>query len=116
MVNRMSNSQMRFIPGRLTRRMGLETFRLSRRLSPGDTIELPCRRCGPEFQRTAFMPKFLRPALCLTLLGLAACDEIAVADDPAALAELRGQKSCVSAVAQQTGASGVAINTTRPIV
>lgn len=52
------------------------------------------------------MPKFLRPALCLTLLGLAACDEIAVADDPAALAELRGQKSCVSAVAQQTGAAG----------
>ena len=62
------------------------------------------------------MQIFLRPALCLTLLGLAACDEIAVADNPAALAELRGQKSCVSAVAQQTGATGVAVNTTRPVV
>ena len=62
------------------------------------------------------MQIFLRPALCLTLLGLAACDEIAVADNPAALAELRGQKSCAAAVTQQTGAAGVAVNTTRPVV
>jgi len=62
------------------------------------------------------MQKFMRPALCLTFFALAACDEIAVADDPAALANLRGQKSCVAAVGQQTGASGVAINTSRPIV
>ena len=44
------------------------------------------------------MRHFLRPALCLPLLALAACDEIAVADDPAALADLRGQKSCLAAV------------------
>ncbi|UOA31860.1 hypothetical protein DSM110093_01635 [Sulfitobacter sp. DSM 110093] len=62
------------------------------------------------------MQKILRPAICLTFFGLAACDEIAVADDPAALADLRGQKSCLAAVGQQTGAAGVAINTTRPVV
>jgi len=62
------------------------------------------------------MQIFLRPALCLTLLVLAACDEIAVADNPAALAEVRGQKSCAAAVTQQTGATGVAVNTTRPVV
>ncbi len=57
-----------------------------------------------------------RTALGLSLLGLVACDEIAVASDPVALAELRGQKSCVAAVSKQTGASGVAINTTIPVV
>lgn len=62
------------------------------------------------------MPRFLRPALALCLLGVAACDEIAVAGDPVALADLRGQKSCVAAVAKQTGASGVAINTTLPVI
>ncbi len=62
------------------------------------------------------MPFPLRPALLITLLGLAACDEIAVANDPAALADLRGQKSCLAAVAKETGVSGVAINTSRPVV
>ncbi|MGB3243660.1 MAG: hypothetical protein WBB25_03960 [Sulfitobacter sp.] len=58
----------------------------------------------------------LRPTLILSILALAACDEIAVANDPVALADLRGQKSCVSAVSDQTGAAGVAINTTIPVV
>ena len=62
------------------------------------------------------MHKFLRPALVLSLLGLAACDEMAVANDPTALADLRGQKSCVAAVAKQTSASGVTLNPTLPIV
>lgn len=62
------------------------------------------------------MPHFLRPALAVCLLGLAACDEIAVAGDPVALADVRGQKSCVAAVAKQTGASGVTINTTLPVI
>lgn len=50
------------------------------------------------------------------LLTLAACDEIAVANDPVALADVRGQKNCVAAVAKHTGASGVSINTTVPII
>lgn len=58
----------------------------------------------------------LRPALCLSLLAIAACDEIAVASDPVALAELRGQKACVKAVSNQTGVAGVAINTTIPVI
>lgn len=62
------------------------------------------------------MHVFTRSALALCLLGVAACDELAVANDPVALAELRGQKSCVAAVSAQTGASGVAINTTLPVV
>ena len=57
-----------------------------------------------------------RFALILPLLGLAACDELAVADNPAALAELRGEKSCVAAVKSESGAATVAINTTLPIV
>ncbi|MDF1727245.1 MAG: hypothetical protein P1U53_05780 [Sulfitobacter sp.] len=59
---------------------------------------------------------FLRTALVLPFLALAACDEIAVADDPAALAQLRGTKSCVAAVKRQTGASAVTPNTTLPVV
>ena len=62
------------------------------------------------------MKLLVRPALLLSVLGLTACDEIAVANDPAALADVRGQKSCVSAVARETGAAGVAINTTLPVV
>ena len=62
------------------------------------------------------MPKFIAPLIALSVLGLAACDELAVANDPTALADLRGQKSCVAAVAKQTGASGVAVNTTLPVV
>jgi hypothetical protein len=69
-----------------------------------------------NFKGPLSMKKILRPALCLTLLGLTACDEIAVADNPAALADLRGQKSCVAAVGQQTGAAKVAVNTSRPVV
>ncbi len=62
------------------------------------------------------MPSLLRPAVVISLLGLAACDELAVANDPVALAELRGQKSCVAAVSSETGASGVTINTTIPVI
>ncbi|MEO0389674.1 MAG: hypothetical protein AAF218_01910 [Pseudomonadota bacterium] len=52
----------------------------------------------------------------IALLGLAACEEIAVADDPDALADLRGTRSCVRAVAAETGVSGVTINTTLPVI
>jgi len=62
------------------------------------------------------MPRILPAALAFCLLGVAACDEIAVAGDPVALADLRGQKSCVAAVAKETGARGVAINATLPVV
>ena len=58
----------------------------------------------------------LRPAIGLALLATAACDEIAVANDPEALSDVRGQKSCVRAVSQQTGVEGVSINTTIPVV
>ncbi|MGC1502839.1 MAG: hypothetical protein WA782_01730 [Sulfitobacter sp.] len=57
-----------------------------------------------------------RSILGLSLLGLVACDELAVANDPVALADLRGQKSCVAAVAGETGAANVAINTTIPVI
>ena len=62
------------------------------------------------------MSPIFRTTLVLSVLGLAACDELAVANDPIALADVRGQKSCVSAVSKQTGAGGVAINTTIPII
>lgn len=62
------------------------------------------------------MRAFLRPLLGLSLFAVAACDELAVADDPAALAELRATKSCVRAVNAQTGASNAVINTTLPII
>lgn len=64
------------------------------------------------------MPLFTRSisALVLSLGGLAGCDEMAVADDPAALAELRTHKSCIAAVEQHTGISGGTINRTIPIV
>lgn len=62
------------------------------------------------------MQRLFRFAPILAALGIAACDEIAVANDPVALSELRGQKSCVAAVAKQTGASGVAANTTLPVI
>ena len=52
----------------------------------------------------------------IALLAAAACEEIAVADDPEALADLRGQRSCVAAVANETGAAGVAVNTTLPVI
>ena len=62
------------------------------------------------------MPTLMRPALVLAILGLSACDELAVANDPVALADLRGQNSCLAAVAKLTGAGGVAVNTTVPVV
>ncbi|MGJ8617617.1 MAG: hypothetical protein ACSHWS_12320 [Sulfitobacter sp.] len=62
------------------------------------------------------MRYFLRPALCLSLLAVAACDEVAVAGDPVARAELRGQKTCVAAVAKETGNAGATINTTIPVI
>ncbi|MCX7559630.1 hypothetical protein OS190_08610 [Sulfitobacter sp. F26204] len=57
-----------------------------------------------------------RSILGFSLVGLVACDELAVANDPVALADLRGQKSCVAAVAAETGAANVAINTTLPVI
>ncbi|MGC1496083.1 MAG: hypothetical protein WA790_09755 [Sulfitobacter sp.] len=62
------------------------------------------------------MRSFMRPALCLSLLAVAACDEIAVAGDPEALSDVRGQKSCVAAVAKESGVAGASINTTVPII
>ena len=62
------------------------------------------------------MTLLLRALVFLSILGLAACDELAVADDPVALADVRGQKSCVAAVRKETGIAGVAINTSLPIV
>lgn len=62
------------------------------------------------------MPALTRTALALALFGLAACDEIAVANDPVALADVRGQKSCVAAVSKQTGVAGAQVNTTLPVV
>lgn len=62
------------------------------------------------------MRVIMRTALCLGILALAACDELAVANDPAALAELRATKSCIAAVKAQTGAATATLNTTLPIV
>ena len=62
------------------------------------------------------MPFFLRATLILSVLGVAACDEVAVSNDPVAQAELRASKSCVSAVEKETGASGLSLNTTIPII
>ena len=67
-------------------------------------------------QRNYLMRYILRPALYLSLLAVAACDEIAVAGDPVALADVRGQKSCVSAVAKESGNKAAVINTTIPII
>ena len=58
----------------------------------------------------------LRPVLCLSLFAVAACDELAVANDPEALADLRGQKNCVKAVNAQTGGATAVINTTIPVI
>ena len=62
------------------------------------------------------MTHFTRFALMLPLFGLAACDELAVMNDPVALAELRGSKNCIAAVENETGVSGATINTTLPVV
>lgn len=62
------------------------------------------------------MSPLSRSAVVVALFALAACDELAVANDPVALADLRGQKSCVAAVAKQTGAAGVSVNATIPVV
>lgn len=48
--------------------------------------------------------------------GLSACDEIAVMDDPDALLDLRGNKSCVRAVNATAGVSNARPNTTLPVV
>ncbi len=55
-------------------------------------------------------------ALLLILPALAGCDEVAVAGDPVALAEVRAQKNCISAVENHTGVAGGVINRTIPIV
>ena len=62
------------------------------------------------------MSLFARAAALVGLITLSACDEIAVANDPEALSDVRGQKSCVAAVSKETGASGVTLNTTIPVV
>ncbi len=58
----------------------------------------------------------LRLALCLPFIGLAACEDLAVIDDPVARAKLNAQRSCIRAVEAHTGVSGGTINTTIPIV
>lgn len=58
----------------------------------------------------------LRFALCLPFMALAACEDMAVANDPAARAELKAHRSCIRAVEKHTGVSGGVINTTIPIV
>lgn len=62
------------------------------------------------------MPSLFRPALILCLMGVAACEDVAVANDPVARAELRASRSCVAAVENETGVSGATINTTIPII
>ena len=62
------------------------------------------------------MQMFFPAVFYASLLALAGCDEIAVANDPVALAEVRGSKSCISAVKKQTGASSATLNTTLPVV
>lgn len=62
------------------------------------------------------MSVLLRSALCLSFLTVAACDEIASAGDPEGFAEKRGKRTCVKAVSDETGASGVKINTTIPVI
>jgi len=52
---------------------------------------------------------------CLAVLAVSACEEIAVANDPVALAEMRGSKSCISAVKQHTGLEA-ALNTSIPVI
>ena len=79
-----------------------------------------CFMCGtirrPKTKRTLPMLSILRATLILSVLGLAACDEVAVANDPVARAELRAAKSCVAAVEKETGAAGVAMNTTSTLL
>jgi len=58
----------------------------------------------------------LRSALCLSFLAVAACDEVASSGDPDGFAANRGKRTCVKAVADQTGVSGVSINTTIPVI
>ncbi len=58
----------------------------------------------------------LCPALGLALLATAACDEVAVANDPEALGDVRGAKSCIRAVSQHTGKAGVTVNTSIPVI
>lgn len=48
--------------------------------------------------------------------GLAACDELAVLDDPDALLDLRGNKSCVRAINRQLDVTTAVANTTLPVV
>ena len=52
----------------------------------------------------------------IALVSVAACDEIAVANDPSALADVRGQKSCIAAVAKHTGIAGSSINARVPVI
>ncbi|MFT6674346.1 MAG: hypothetical protein ACJAVM_000517 [Sulfitobacter sp.] len=68
-----------------------------------------------EPEGTDVMHYLLRSALCLPLLAISACDELAVANDPVALAEVRAARTCVAAVNKQVG-GGATLNTTLPIV
>ena len=61
------------------------------------------------------MPFLKRAVLALPFVGLAACDEVAVANDPAALSEVRGAKSCVAAVSKETGTKAT-LNTTEQVI
>lgn len=78
------------------------------------------RRAGSrpveDHRENAMHAAFVRSAIVISLFAVAACDEIAVAGDPVALADVRGTKSCIAAVNKQTGTGGAVLDTTVPIV
>ncbi len=60
----------------------------------------------------------LRPAtlLCLATLTLAACDPAEFDSDPDVRRDARANRTCINAVANQTGDKTAQLNTTLPIV
>ncbi|MEM6760012.1 MAG: hypothetical protein AAF601_11105 [Pseudomonadota bacterium] len=55
-------------------------------------------------------------ALMLSLVALAACEDLETSNDPDARSEARGNKSCIRAVNRETGVTGATANTTLPVV
>lgn len=60
------------------------------------------------------IPQVALITACIAML--AGCDDVALANDPEALAELRGTRSCIRAVEAETKQSGATANTTLPVV
>lgn len=59
----------------------------------------------------------MRPFVILfPLMALMACEDLEVANDPDALADLRGNRSCVRAVNNETGVTGATPNTELAVV